>query len=76
MSVDEKRPQTRVGGQTATSTIFTNNSPLSGRETDWLIAILRPEGLVYFIFVAPEQEFAGYQRPFQKILDSVNFSSR
>jgi len=53
--------------------MFINNSPLSGREMDWMVTVLRPEGLVYFIFVAPEQEFGDYQRAFEEILDSVRF---
>jgi hypothetical protein len=63
----------RVGGQSALSILFTNDSPLGGREGDWLITVLRPEGLVYFIFVAPEQEFDNYQRAFEQILGSVRF---
>ncbi len=63
----------RVGGQSALSILFTNDSPLGGREGDWLVTVLRPEGLVYFIFVAPEQEFDNYQRAFEQILGSVRF---
>ncbi len=65
--------QIRVGGQTAISRIFSNDSPVGGRETDWLVTVLRPEGLVYFIFVAPEAESGDYQRAFQQILNSVSF---
>jgi Zn-dependent protease with chaperone function len=67
MRVSRDQDTTRVGGETALSKILTNNSPAGGRERDWLV----PEGLLYIIFVAPEQEFADYQRAFQQILNSI-----
>jgi beta-barrel assembly-enhancing protease len=73
MRISSDQGQIRVGGQTALSKILTNNSPVGGRETDWIVTILRPEGLVYFVFVAPESEFGDYQRTFKQILDSVSF---
>jgi beta-barrel assembly-enhancing protease len=76
MRLVKDRGQIQVGGQKALSNVFENQSPLGGRETDWLVTVMRPEGLVYFVFAAPEQEFAGYQRAFQQILDSVKFTSR
>lgn len=68
--------QIRVGGRTARSIYFTNDSPLGGREVDWLVAVLRPEGLVYFVFVAPEQDFNGYQGTFGRILETVRFQGQ
>jgi beta-barrel assembly-enhancing protease len=76
MRVAKDKGRIRVGGETASSKILSNDSPDGGRETDWLVTVLRPEGLVYFIFIAPEQEFADYERAFQQILNSVNFGSR
>jgi beta-barrel assembly-enhancing protease len=73
MRLSKDQGQIRVGGQAALSEILTNNSPAGERETDWLVTILRPEGLVYFVFVAPESEFGDYQRTFKQILDSVSF---
>lgn len=73
MRVAKDFGQVRVGGLAARSLYLTNDSPLGGREVDWLIAVLRPEGLVYFVFVAPEQDFNSYQRSFSKILDTVSF---
>ena len=73
MRLSRDQGQIRVGGQAALSRLFTNDSPLGGREINWLVTSLRPEGLVYFIFVAPEQEFRDYQRAFQQILDSVYY---
>jgi hypothetical protein len=76
MRMTRNNGQIRVGGEAAQSLLFTNESPVGGRETDWLVTVLRPEGLVYFVFVAPEQEFTGYQRAFGTILDSVAFYDR
>jgi len=76
MRMTRNNGQISVGGQAAQSMLFTNESPVGGRETDWLVTVLRPEGLVYFVFVAPEQEFAGYQRAFGRILDSIAFYDR
>ncbi len=66
----------RVDGNQALSTRLVNDSPLGGKETDWLVTVLRPEGLVYFVFVAPEKEFSNYQHVFEDMLNSVQFSGQ
>jgi hypothetical protein len=63
----------RVAGQPALSTELRNQSPVSGSETDWLVTVLRPEGLVYFVFVAPQSDYRDYQRSFEQILESIRF---
>jgi hypothetical protein len=73
MRVTDQQNRIRVGGRTALSKMLGNESPVGGSETDWLVAILRPEGLVYFVFVAPQKEFAAYEAAFQQMLDSVQF---
>jgi len=73
MKLSRDRGQIQVAGQTALSRMYINESPLGGLEVDWMVSMLRPEGLVYFIFVAPEAEFVSYQSTFQQILDSVQF---
>ncbi|HYK89590.1 MAG TPA: M48 family metalloprotease, partial [Acidobacteriota bacterium] len=74
MKVAGDRRKIRVGGQEALSTMLNNDSPLGGRETDWLLTVLRPEGLVYLVFVAPEKEFADYRRTFEEMLNSLRFT--
>jgi Zn-dependent protease with chaperone function len=76
MRISKDQGKIRVGGKSALSQILTNDSPLGGLETDWLVTVLRPEGLLYFVFAAPEQEFADYQSAFQQILNSVRFSGQ
>ena len=64
----------RVNGQPALSTYLDNESPGGGPETDWLITVVRPQGLVYFLCVAPQKDYDKYDRTFSSILDSVRFS--
>jgi hypothetical protein len=44
------------------------------RETNWLITLQRPEGLLFIVFVAPEREFQSYESTFQQMLRSVRLS--
>lgn len=76
MQVSRNPRSTRIGGKTALVTDLTNDSPAGGRERDWLVTVMIPEGLFYVVFVAPEQEFADYQRAFQQILNSLKFYNR
>ncbi len=73
MRLSGRQSQVTVAGGRALSTTLTSNSPVGGREIDWLVTLERPEGLIYFVFVAPEQEFSSYQKAFQKVLDSARF---
>ena len=76
MRVAKDQGRIKVGGKMALSKVLTNDSPVGGLETDWLVTVSRPEGLLYFIFVTPEREFAEFQDAFQQILDSVRFSGQ
>ena len=51
----------RVNGQQALSTDLSNESPLGGRETNWLVTVPRPEGLLFFVFVAPDRRLSELQ---------------
>lgn len=59
--------------QRGLSTVLVNDSPLGGRETDWLVTVLRPEGVVYFVFVAPERDFDRFERAFEQMIQSARF---
>ncbi len=63
----------RIDGLGAESTYLTNDSPLGGRETNWLVTIQRPEGLLFMVFVAPDRDFKNYESTFQNMLRSVRF---
>lgn len=70
------REDMSVDGARALSTRLTNNSPIGGRETDWLVAVQHREGVVYFLFTAPEREFPSYEsNVFQRMLNSVQITS-
>jgi hypothetical protein len=66
----------RVDGENALSTYLSNDSPITGgsRETDWLITLPRPDGLVFIVFTAPEREFQSYESTFQQMLRSVRIA--
>lgn len=63
----------RVDGQRALSTDLSNESPLGGRETNWLVTVPRPEGLLFLVFVSPDGDFQRYNHAFRIMLDSVRF---
>jgi len=67
---------TRVDGENALSTYLSNDSPITGgsRETDWLITLQRPDGLLFIVFTAPEREFQSYESTFQQMLRSVRIN--
>ena len=65
----------RVDGKKGLSRIYENESPVGGLEIDWIVTVMHPEGLIVFAFVAPEQYFNEYDRVFEKILDSVDFTN-
>lgn len=62
-----------VSGQRGLSTYLSNDSPIqnAGRETNWLVTLPRSEGMLFFVFTAPEREFQSYERAFQQMLYSV-----
>jgi Zn-dependent protease with chaperone function len=71
-AVGERR-RIRVGEALALSGYYSNASLVGGTERDWLISIQRPEGLLFFICVAPESDFNSYDAAFQNVIDSVRF---
>jgi hypothetical protein len=66
------RVQTRVDGQSALLAELSNDSPVGGKETDFVVTILRSNtDLLYFIMVVPSKELDQYRTPFNQVLDSV-----
>ena len=74
MKVTRQGERLRLNGQLGLSTYLSNVSPAGGQETDWVVSVLRPEGLVYFVCVAPQSVYDNYDKTFSSILDSVRFS--
>lgn len=73
MKIARVSGRVRVNGQAALSTYLSNESPAGGEETDWLITVIRPQGLVYFVCAAPQKDYDKYDRVFAAMLDSVRF---
>lgn len=71
MEVVRSYQRINVGGERALSTYLSNDSPIGGRETDWLITMQHPEGLLFFVFTAPERDFRNYEGVFRAMLSSV-----
>jgi beta-barrel assembly-enhancing protease len=67
------RRRMQVDGADALYAYFTNGSPVGGNERDWLVTIERTDGLVFFICVAPENDFDSYDAAFQNVINSVRF---
>jgi Zn-dependent protease with chaperone function len=75
MNVSRASAETRVNGMRALSTMLRNDSALGGNEVNWLVTVLRPEGLVYFVAVAPGKDYPNYRRVFESMIDSVQFTN-
>jgi hypothetical protein len=73
MKISRQPERVKLNGQPALSTYLSNDSPASGKETDWLVTVLRPEELVSFLGVAPQAAFSEYEKAFNTMLDSVRF---
>jgi beta-barrel assembly-enhancing protease len=74
MKITRQGERVRLNGQPGLSTFLSNVSPAGGQETDWVVTVLRPEGLVYFVCVAPQSAYDNYDKTFNAILDSVRFA--
>ena len=62
-----------VSGRSGLSTYLSNDSPAEGgdRETNWLVTVPHAEGLLFFVFTAPEREFQRYEGAFYRMLASA-----
>jgi len=72
MKTVRSRVQTRVDGQQALLTELSNDSPVGGQETDYVITLMRSNtDVLYFVMVAPAKDLAQYKNSFNAVLDSV-----
>ncbi|HET9362900.1 MAG TPA: M48 family metallopeptidase, partial [Vicinamibacterales bacterium] len=72
MRVIRYREAIRVDGDRALSTYLSNDSPLGGRETVWLVTVERPDdALLFIVFTAPERDVQRYEGTFHQMLRSV-----
>ena len=67
----------KVNGIEGRSIEMLGNSPIEqngkpAQERDWLIALARPSGgLLYIVFIAPENTFGQLRATFQRMLEST-----
>jgi len=74
MKITRQGEHLRLDGQPGLSSYLSNVSPAGGPETDWVVTVLRPQGLLYFVCVAPQSVYDNYDKTFSSILDSVRFA--
>lgn len=74
MRVVRQASAVKLNGQPGLSTYLGNDSPAGGQETDWLITVVQPQGLLSFLSVAPQSAYGDYDRTFAAILDSVRLA--
>jgi hypothetical protein len=60
-----------VGGQRALEVEMSNASPVGGLEVDRLFSVLRPNGVLYFLVVAPEADANRYGPIFSRMIASI-----
>ena len=73
MKITRQAQSVKLNEQPALSTYLANDSPGGGKETDWIVTVARPDGMVYFVCTAPEGEFESYRKACGAVLDSVRF---
>jgi Zn-dependent protease with chaperone function len=74
MRITRSHEGIRMNNGRAYLTEATNESPAGGRESDWIVTTLSPDGMLYyFVGVAPQNEFNTYSNTFEDIIDSVRF---
>jgi beta-barrel assembly-enhancing protease len=73
MQVSSTPRGTRAAGSDALYTVLSSNSPFGGAETDALVTVMRPQGLFYVVFVAPQASFAQYRTTLENMMNSLRF---
>jgi hypothetical protein len=74
LRVSRSAERVKLNGEAGLSTYLSNESPVGGQESDWLVTVLRPQGLVSFLCVAPRDAFSDYEKTFNSMLDSVRLA--
>jgi hypothetical protein len=70
----QRRPEPMLlNGQKALSAYLLNDSPVKGKELIWLVTTMRPDGMLYVISVAPQNDFDRYSKAFEATLRSIRF---
>ncbi len=75
MTVAKAARSIRVGGQAGLETVLYSHSPYpnESREVDLLVTTVRPQGLLYLVFVTPGSEYSQVQSVYQSVIGSITF---
>ena len=81
--LEQSNPEMRIGRETRSiqvagepallSTLYSRSPYSDEREVDVLMTVVRPRGLFYVVFIAPESRFDSVQSTFEKVLTSIQF---
>ena len=71
MRVTGNMRQQTVDGKQAYLTMLTSQSPWGGNEADWLVTVRGGSGMIYFVFIAPEQDLNNARPAFEQMIGSV-----
>ena len=74
LRVVQRGSSVRLNGQPGLSTYLSNDSPVGGQETDWLVTVMQPKGLMSTLCVAPQAKYGDYDKTFSSILDTVRLA--
>jgi hypothetical protein len=73
LEVSKASRTAKIAGAGGMVTMLAGSSPFGGGEVDALVTVMRPQGLFYIVFIAPEKDYPQLQDTLQKMLDSVRF---
>ncbi|HZO54996.1 MAG TPA: M48 family metalloprotease [Bryobacteraceae bacterium] len=71
MRVTSNPREQRVDNKRAFLTMLGSPSPWGGNEVDWLVTVEMSGGMVYFVFIAPEQDLNNARGAFDQMIQSV-----
>jgi hypothetical protein len=74
LKVTQQASPVKLNEQPGLSSYLSNDSPIGGQETDWLITVMQPNGLLSFLCVAPQAAYGDYDKTFSAILDTVRLA--
>jgi beta-barrel assembly-enhancing protease len=71
MRLTRRHERISINGTRALSTQLSNDSPVGGRETDWLVTLFDRKGNMYYLVgVAPTSDFRRYEGAFDDVMSS------
>jgi predicted Zn-dependent protease len=73
MQIQQQPSGITVDGKSALATILRNDSPAGGAERDWVVTTIGHRDMYYFVFVAPDSDYARFDRAFHDIVQSLQF---